>query len=409
MKLLLPVALFFCVLQMGAQTLDLKKIEEQVYQLNNQQKFQQSQQLLLKFLKQKNLSPQEKCFINLNLSYTYKRLYDYTSTLKFLNDAHNFAKQTKGQDSIIATINAQRAFAYFDIQQYQKSVQIMDKLAAKKFKHISEENTAKLMMQQGYILFLKQHYSEAEKLYDAALVKLKASSECDIPMILVKKVQLYDKMNRLVDRDQAYKEAVKSADECGIIKYRMYADDELVNIYKKRNEAEKALVLQKELDSLNTAYQKEQKLASLHLEREKVLIESKEEEIVKKQANLNYLLIFSSILIGLVILLYILFNRIKRRKAVLEEEFELMKEELNTYLLTLPSTPTIQEQAQADSKAGTLTERQHKIVAYLKEGKPNKEIAELLFISENTVKYHIKVIYQQLGVKDRKSLSKAGI
>ena len=35
-------------------------------------------------------------------------------------------------------------------------------------------------------------------------------------------------------------------------------------------------------------------------------------------------------------------------------------------------------------------------------GASNKAIADKLFISENTVKYHIKNIYQLLEIKDRK-------
>ena len=51
-----------------------------------------------------------------------------------------------------------------------------------------------------------------------------------------------------------------------------------------------------------------------------------------------------------------------------------------------------------------LTDRQKELLALLAKGLSNKEIAEKLFISENTVKYHIKNIYLALGLKDRKEL-----
>ena len=48
-----------------------------------------------------------------------------------------------------------------------------------------------------------------------------------------------------------------------------------------------------------------------------------------------------------------------------------------------------------------LTEREMELVSLLVAGKSNKEIAERLFISENTVKYHIRNILQKLGVQNR--------
>ena len=49
----------------------------------------------------------------------------------------------------------------------------------------------------------------------------------------------------------------------------------------------------------------------------------------------------------------------------------------------------------------TLTEREKDVVALVKEGKTNKEIAEELFISHNTVKKHLQNIYQKYGVTNK--------
>ncbi|MPR33229.1 helix-turn-helix domain-containing protein [Salmonirosea aquatica] len=53
---------------------------------------------------------------------------------------------------------------------------------------------------------------------------------------------------------------------------------------------------------------------------------------------------------------------------------------------------------------GDLSERQREVLDCLAAGKSNREIADQLFISENTVKYHIRNIYQILDIKDRKDL-----
>jgi len=48
-----------------------------------------------------------------------------------------------------------------------------------------------------------------------------------------------------------------------------------------------------------------------------------------------------------------------------------------------------------------LTRRESEIVACLITGKSNRDIAESLTLSENTVKTHLKSIFQKLNVRSR--------
>jgi DNA-binding NarL/FixJ family response regulator len=48
-----------------------------------------------------------------------------------------------------------------------------------------------------------------------------------------------------------------------------------------------------------------------------------------------------------------------------------------------------------------LTVRETEVLRKVADGDRNREIAELLFISEETVKVHIKHIMDKLGAKDR--------
>jgi DNA-binding NarL/FixJ family response regulator len=57
----------------------------------------------------------------------------------------------------------------------------------------------------------------------------------------------------------------------------------------------------------------------------------------------------------------------------------------------------IQETETADQ----LTEREIQLLGWMVEGYSNKAIAKELFISENTVKYHIRNIFQKLQVQNR--------
>jgi len=48
-----------------------------------------------------------------------------------------------------------------------------------------------------------------------------------------------------------------------------------------------------------------------------------------------------------------------------------------------------------------LTEREAEVLNYISEGMSNADIAEKIFVSTNTIKYHIKNIYLKLDVKNR--------
>jgi DNA-binding NarL/FixJ family response regulator len=58
---------------------------------------------------------------------------------------------------------------------------------------------------------------------------------------------------------------------------------------------------------------------------------------------------------------------------------------------------------------GALTAREMEVLALLKQGLTNKEIAEALFISENTVKRHLKAIFLKLDVNTRAAAVARGI
>lgn len=53
----------------------------------------------------------------------------------------------------------------------------------------------------------------------------------------------------------------------------------------------------------------------------------------------------------------------------------------------------------------TLTHREMDVIKAVAQGLSNQEIAKQLFISENTVKYHVHSILGKLGIADRKELS----
>jgi len=88
-------------------------------------------------------------------------------------------------------------------------------------------------------------------------------------------------------------------------------------------------------------------------------------------------------------------NKAKRKAA--ENENKKIYSEIEKY------TKRLDEKGNStlDISQYNLTERQIEIIELVKKGKSNKEIAAQLYISENTVKYHLKIIYTQLNINHR--------
>ena len=58
-----------------------------------------------------------------------------------------------------------------------------------------------------------------------------------------------------------------------------------------------------------------------------------------------------------------------------------------------------------DRERSPLSQREREIVVLVAQGFKNKEIAERMFISEQTVKNHLHNIFDKLGVSDRLELA----
>lgn len=119
----------------------------------------------------------------------------------------------------------------------------------------------------------------------------------------------------------------------------------------------------------------------------------------------NHNLELTALLILIIILLGVLTLLLWKKNRALCYEASQIRFKLNQQeatIITDTELKLIPEEHKQQSLA--LNERQQKIVDLMAFGLSNKQIADKLFISENTVKYHIKNIYHVLNVKDRKML-----
>ncbi len=113
------------------------------------------------------------------------------------------------------------------------------------------------------------------------------------------------------------------------------------------------------------------------------------------------------LLVVIFALLLILFYFYMTRNKLMQKQLRL---ELQNYLLeirdmktALSETPSDinEEPVGPDFEEYDLTEREKEVLHMIAKGYKNTEIAEKLFVSENTIKTHIKHIYVKLDVKNR--------
>ena len=384
-----------------SQNIDFKKLEDQIYQNNRAGNHQKSQERLLTLLERDDLSDNDQIKLNLLVANTFRSIGDYGAAIKQLQKTKDLSKNLDGIDSLKMNIDAEMAFVYFDDNKYKESERVTKEIYQDDFKFLKENDKAYVVMQQGYMYYLEKKFDSAAIEYAKSLNILKKASPCNQPVVLVKQMQLYSKINNLKEVDRIYKKAMAIADSCKILKYKVYATEEIKSIYQQRNDKELAFFYTNQLEKLKLLYNKDVNLSNMHLENEEFL----EKQNAAHQNNFNKTLFISILglllLSGMGIYFYRKSFKYKMQNKTFEAENNAMKEELLKFSKTQFSA-AVPKNTILNSKL--LNERQSNLLKLMSEGFSNKEIAEKLFISENTVKYHIKNIYEILDLKNRNDL-----
>jgi DNA-binding CsgD family transcriptional regulator len=115
----------------------------------------------------------------------------------------------------------------------------------------------------------------------------------------------------------------------------------------------------------------------------------------------------TSIKVGAFLEMTILSIAILYRMKILKEENDFMREKIISYAIKIKNlSEEISDEKQLTSGRleTVLSIREEEIFQLIVDGKSNKEIGDLLNISVNTVKFHVKNIYEKLQVKSRKEV-----
>ena len=396
----LLLLILFVFTQSFGQSEKLKKLENQIKTFNDNLQYEKSIAVLNEIITNEQSTHYEKYYAYLLESFTYKRLFNYTKTLHKLDLALAEGLQSDQKEEVKNTIDAEKCFVYFDTQDYPKAEALITQLRKLNFKHLSIPTQSWIIMQDGYIKMLNKDYAKSEQLLNEAAALVKANSPENLPNIYGKKIELYNKMKLFEKRDTAFEEGLLLAKKYNKVKYEMYLYQVMRNIFQENEDYKNAFFTQKKYDSIVKYYNATDANGKLELAEKKLEDENRQ----LKEQNEKYIdYILYGVIVSLLLLLYFAFRLYQSNMAkriLVEKENTRIHNEIERL------TQALDEKGNAALNLSNynLTDRQKEIIDFIRSGLTNKEIATKLFISENTVKYHLKIIYEILDIDHRSAI-----
>ncbi len=401
-KIFYFVFLFLISLKFNAQSLNFDQLEKQVISNNQKGKTNESLTLIVSYIDDNQDDYYKRYKVLILKSYTYKSLFNYNQTLKTLDDAYTIGIKSDKVDEVKANIIVEKAYVYFDIQKYDEANKLMQILKKNNYKYIDSGDIAGMIMQEAYIDFKNKRFLEAEKKYDEAIVLMNNANPKNLPIIYGKKMELYAETKEHDKALRDFKLGMQAATKYTILKYKIYLHEMLREQQMKDNDWKAAFRTYQKIDSMNTVYNANDNSNKLQLLEKDIEIQKKDFELKTNNYVRNFLLLFTFILI---VLSYTIFRLLKSEKS---EKKMLAKENVRIFdeLKILTSNLNNHGITKINFSDFNLSERQLEIINLLQQGKSNKEIANTIFISENTVKYHLKSIYEVMSIENRSEFFK---
>lgn len=394
--------LFFFSCFINAQHVTFLNLEKQVMENNNSQKFDSSIQLITDFVSDDSTTSYDKYSAYLLKAFTYKALFNYDETFKALDMALKEGLKSIKVEEVKATIKAEKAFVYFDLQKYDNAYYLMTQLRHSNYKNLDLGNTAYIIMQEGYIDYLNKKYTSAESKFDEAILIMEKVRPENLPVIYGKKMELYKMTGNHKMSSITFNLGIESAQKSKIIKYEIYIYEQLREQQMFDNNWKSAFKTYQIIEELKTKYDADGFSSKLKLLEKDNEIQKKDFELSKDIIFHNSLIVISlTLLVGLYLSIR-LYKSNKQKSLLIEKEYKRIYEELEILTKNL----TDQGITKINFAKFNLSERQLEIIELIRKGKSNKEIGIQLFISENTVKYHLKAIYDILNIENRREFFK---
>ena len=362
-----------------------------------------------KELKNSLLNIKSDCHNSLGIIYEYQNeeeiaLKNYQASLKYAKQTDNKYNQTK------ALLNL--SGLYYHQLKYEKSIEILKQAQAQLDKYNTAKFKPKILNNLGiYYMDLGQFEKAISCFQEALKLDLVSNNQygCAIKYgnlgYLFTQKKDFSQAQRYLSLAEHLSDSLSNLQlQLDHTRFQYEFHEQIGNDNKALSYYKKHVSIRDSL--LNTEKIRENAKIESDFLVEKIQIEQAAKDQIKeleirseKNKRFNYGIILV-LLLGLLVVITVLYKLNTDRKRLLEFENTKMREEIKR--LIKPNSEYIEPVTKSGIEL--LNERQKEVLELLQHGKSNKEIAETLFISVNTVKYHLKAIYEVLDVKHRSNL-----
>ncbi len=401
------VAVFLLLsIKSWTQVINVNKLEKQISLLNADQQYEAAILKLDSILNDEHVTAYDRSQAYLQKSLTYKRVYNYPVALINLELAGKEKVAEVYKDELAIRVLIEKLFIHFDLQQNQKVSELLEQVDPSKLNLIKKETKAFYLSILAVIANRKKDYVAAEAYLMEAKVLLEKESPEHLPNVYRVLMVLYSDLKNKDKVFESYELGMYYAEEYNMEIYKIIMEETMTKYYADTRDYENAFNSQKKVSQLRTRYSANNhsgKLGAL----EKELFEQRKSLAFEKEKALRWsFILISMVLAVLLLVLWRLFVVNRHRRLLIEEENNRMRSEIE---LIVKAQSKSQEDVPLMLEQFNLSSRQLEIIDQVRLGKTNKEIGAALFISENTVKYHLKAIYEILNVYSRAELTRTFI
>lgn len=291
-----------------------------------------------------------------------------------------------------------------ELNYYEQAVSLFQAIGEK-------EGYANTLLNSGtvYTLILEQ-YAKANELYDKALEVFKEiEMSSGIQNTIQSKAENLMYMGRNVEAKDLALKALTIAQNYKFAQDEVYTYDLLSKISVELGDYQAALEYLESKNEISAEIFTEEKSRQIAELETKYQTEKKEQELAiaslqliqqeREKYFLGGVIIFIVFVGGFII--YSLRQKSNLKQKLLGEEIENLRLKINSLLGESDSIKLSMDELNQKLHQ-PLTEREFEILNLTVSDKTNQEIAEEVFVSVNTVKYHLKNVYEKLGVNNRK-------
>lgn len=398
---LLLCYLLFCQVCL-AQSINQDSLHKEISTLNDNNQNDKSILILDKIINSGKSTAYEKYIAYIEKSLTYKQLYNYSSALTNLDLAWVEGQKTKHIDEVETRIVVEKIMIHYDLKNEREFIALIKQVKPQHLHYLKKETRAFYECILGHLELKKENFQEADAYFDTCIRFLEQENPKHLPILYKAKIELYQRMGLKDAVMDAYAKGIAYASQYGIDLYKITMYETMIYYYVEQKDYENAFKFQKTVSEARRQYDAANRSGKLNMLENDLLQQRSETQMANRQKIMILLCCIIFLLILLSFVLYKLYRSTQKGRKLMEVENQFMRSKLEDFI---NRSPNFNSNLPGNLNKQNLTTRHLEIIELVKQGKTNKEIGALLFISENTVKYHLKTIYELLEIDNRSALA----